>query len=175
MEMKLDAVRSSVHESVQHALKKTRKSHKEDDDDILPLDHDSSESTPQSQQHRSSSSPHPTSSSSSSSSAPVHSPPSTTATTASSSAIAGSEQHDATTTPTITSSSSSSAPQDKFSLDLNQFSSAQELEAIGMEELKTELHQRGLKCGGGLTERAARLFSVRGLAPHEYPPKSLAK
>jgi len=46
--------------------------------------------------------------------------------------------------------------------DLNKFSSAEELEVIGLEKLKAELMKLGLLCGGSLKERAQRLFSVKG-------------
>ena len=36
------------------------------------------------------------------------------------------------------------------------------LEAHGLEALKVELARLGLKCGGTLAERAARLFALRG-------------
>ncbi|VDK35520.1 unnamed protein product [Taenia asiatica] len=54
-------------------------------------------------------------------------------------------------------------------------SSAIELESFGLEVLKQALSSRGLKCGGTLSERANRLFSVRGLDPSQYPAKILAK
>ena len=38
------------------------------------------------------------------------------------------------------------------------------LESLGLDYLKHELTRRGLKCGGTLSERAARLLSVRGLS-----------
>ncbi len=40
--------------------------------------------------------------------------------------------------------------------------SAAALEAHGLEALKAELRRLGLKCGGTLAERAARLFALRG-------------
>ncbi|XP_069879335.1 splicing regulator SDE2 [Dipodomys merriami] len=60
-------------------------------------------------------------------------------------------------------------------LDLLAFGSASELEQLGLERLKWELTLRGLKCGGALQERAARLFSVRGLAPEQIDPALFAK
>ncbi|KAK1328048.1 hypothetical protein QTO34_012470 [Cnephaeus nilssonii] len=45
------------------------------------------------------------------------------------------------------------------SVDLLAFSSVAEMESLGLEKLKCELMARGLKCGGTLQERAARLFS----------------
>lgn len=44
-----------------------------------------------------------------------------------------------------------------------------------MDVLKAELMSRGVKCGGTLTERAARLFSIRGLKPDQIEPALLAK
>ncbi|XP_027967621.1 replication stress response regulator SDE2 [Eumetopias jubatus] len=60
-------------------------------------------------------------------------------------------------------------------LDLLAFSSAAELEALGLDRLKCELTALGLKCGGTLQERAARLFSVRGLARDYIDPALFAK
>ena len=44
-----------------------------------------------------------------------------------------------------------------------------------MERLKCELMALGLKCGGTLQERAARLFAVRGLAKELIDPALFAK
>jgi hypothetical protein len=41
------------------------------------------------------------------------------------------------------------------------FDSAKDLEILGLERLKTELQERGLKCGGSLSERAGRLFLLK--------------
>nr|XP_045000057.1 replication stress response regulator SDE2 [Jaculus jaculus] len=60
-------------------------------------------------------------------------------------------------------------------VDLLAFSSAAELELLGLERLKCELMALGLKCGGTLQERAARLFSVRGLAKEHIDPALFAK
>ncbi|KAL8625036.1 hypothetical protein ACOMHN_012045 [Nucella lapillus] len=60
-------------------------------------------------------------------------------------------------------------------VDLDQYSLSEDLQVLGMEQLKMELMQRGLKCGGSLEERAQRLFCVRGLAPEDIPAKLLAK
>ena len=56
-------------------------------------------------------------------------------------------------------------------LRLGMFASPQELEALGMERLKEALESLGLKCGGTLQDRAARLWSVRGKKPEEIPAK----
>ncbi|XP_036396577.1 replication stress response regulator SDE2 [Megalops cyprinoides] len=66
-------------------------------------------------------------------------------------------------------------PADDSPLDLQAVSSAAELEALGLERLKMELVGLGMKCGGTLQERAARLFSVRGLSKDEIPSALLAK
>ncbi|NWH73173.1 SDE2 regulator, partial [Piaya cayana] len=60
-------------------------------------------------------------------------------------------------------------------LDLLAFHSAAEMEALGLDKLKTELMSLGLKCGGTLKERAARLFSVRGLSRDQIDPALFAK
>ncbi|KAM5204810.1 splicing regulator SDE2 [Hipposideros larvatus] len=61
------------------------------------------------------------------------------------------------------------------SVDLLAFSSVAEVELLGLEKLKCELTARGLKCGGTLQERAARLFSVRGLAKAQIDPALFAR
>ncbi|XP_066467758.1 splicing regulator SDE2 [Tiliqua scincoides] len=58
---------------------------------------------------------------------------------------------------------------------LLEFNSVAELEAVGLEKLKLELMALGLKCGGTLQERAARLFSVRGLSRDQIDPVLFAK
>uniref|UniRef100_A0A8D0GKW8 Replication stress response regulator SDE2 n=1 Tax=Sphenodon punctatus TaxID=8508 RepID=A0A8D0GKW8_SPHPU len=60
-------------------------------------------------------------------------------------------------------------------IDLLAFSCAAELEALGLDVLKSELMSLGLKCGGTLQERAARLFSVRGLSRDQIDPALFAK
>nr|XP_004231217.1 replication stress response regulator SDE2 [Solanum lycopersicum] len=60
-------------------------------------------------------------------------------------------------------------------LNFEQFSSAAELEVLGMEKLKSELQVRGLKCGGTLQERAARLFLLKTTPLEMLPKKLLAK
>ncbi|XP_024123025.1 replication stress response regulator SDE2 [Oryzias melastigma] len=60
-------------------------------------------------------------------------------------------------------------------VDLSLVVSVQQLELLGPDVLKAELQRRGLKCGGTLQERAARLFSVRGLSPGQIDPALLAK
>ncbi|XP_053460031.1 splicing regulator SDE2 [Nycticebus coucang] len=63
----------------------------------------------------------------------------------------------------------------KETIDLLAFNSVAELELLGFEKLKCELMARGLKCGGTLQERAARLFSVRGVAKEQIDPALFAK
>ncbi|NXD78789.1 SDE2 regulator, partial [Halcyon senegalensis] len=60
-------------------------------------------------------------------------------------------------------------------IDLLAFNSAAEMEALGLDKLKMELMSLGLKCGGTLKERAARLFSVRGLSRDQINPALFAK
>lgn len=60
-------------------------------------------------------------------------------------------------------------------VDVAAVSSVEQLERLGLDVLKEELMRRGLKCGGTLAERAARLFSVRGLSPDQIDPALLAK
>ncbi|XP_036994697.2 splicing regulator SDE2 [Artibeus jamaicensis] len=72
-------------------------------------------------------------------------------------------------------SQSGSTAVDQESLDLLAFTSAAEMEMLGLEKLKCALAALGLKCGGTLRERAARLFSVRGLAREQIDPALFAK
>ncbi|XP_078254971.1 splicing regulator SDE2 [Rhinoraja longicauda] len=53
--------------------------------------------------------------------------------------------------------------------------SAEELEGLGLDRLKSQLLGLGLKCGGTLQDRAARLFSVRGLSREQMDPSLFAK
>lgn len=59
--------------------------------------------------------------------------------------------------------------------DFEDYSSATDLEELGLEKLKSLLTERGMKCGGTLQQRAERLFSVRGLDPKDIDPSLLAK
>ncbi|CAL1607440.1 unnamed protein product [Knipowitschia caucasica] len=52
-------------------------------------------------------------------------------------------------------------PEQRPLLDLDSVSCAEDLEVLGLKVLKEELQRRGLKCGGTLSQRAARLFSVK--------------
>ncbi|XP_013789473.1 protein SDE2 homolog [Limulus polyphemus] len=58
---------------------------------------------------------------------------------------------------------------------LMEYQSPQELEALGLDRLKMELMNHGLKCGGTLQQRAQRLWSIRGLEHHEIDSSLLAK
>uniref|UniRef100_A0A1D1Y4G9 UPF0667 protein C1orf55 n=1 Tax=Anthurium amnicola TaxID=1678845 RepID=A0A1D1Y4G9_9ARAE len=60
-------------------------------------------------------------------------------------------------------------------LDFEKFKSAEEMEDLGMERLKIELQARGLKCGGTLRERAARLFLLKSTPIDKLPKKLFAK
>ncbi|CAA6671561.1 unnamed protein product [Spirodela intermedia] len=60
-------------------------------------------------------------------------------------------------------------------LNFEEFNSAEELEVLGMERLKSELQAHGLKCGGTLQERAARLFLLKSTPVDKLPKKLLAK
>ncbi|KAF8379692.1 hypothetical protein HHK36_029136 [Tetracentron sinense] len=60
-------------------------------------------------------------------------------------------------------------------LNFDEFNSAAEMEVLGMERLKAELQASGLKCGGTLQERAARLFLLKTTPVEMLPKKLLAK
>ena len=60
-------------------------------------------------------------------------------------------------------------------LNLDDYSSAVELESVGAERLKSVLQSMGLKCGGTLQERAQRLFSTKGKSLEELDPCLFAK
>jgi hypothetical protein len=62
-----------------------------------------------------------------------------------------------------------------ISLEDEKWSSAVSLESLGLARLKIELQTRGLKIGGTLQERVARLWSVRGLTKDRYDTKLVAK
>lgn len=68
-----------------------------------------------------------------------------------------------------------SSLQEHEPVDLQSVDTVEELEALGLERLKAELMRRGLKCGGSLPERAARLLSIRGLSPEQIDPALVAK
>ncbi|GFH55029.1 hypothetical protein CTEN210_11505 [Chaetoceros tenuissimus] len=58
---------------------------------------------------------------------------------------------------------------------LDDYKDVKELEALGMDRLKEELYRLGLKCGGGLGERAKRLFAIKGLKKEDIPKKLRGK
>lgn len=60
-------------------------------------------------------------------------------------------------------------------VELAQYSSAAELEALGLERLKAELQRLGLKCGGSLADRAARLFLLKHTPLSQLDKKHLTK
>ena len=60
-------------------------------------------------------------------------------------------------------------------INLNETNSAAELENLGADRLKNELHSLGCKCGGSLQERAQRLFSLKGLEREQFPKKIRGK
>jgi len=59
-------------------------------------------------------------------------------------------------------------------INLSQYSTAKDVEALGMNTLKDGLEDLGLKCGGTLTQRAERLWATKGLTKEQYDPASLA-
>lgn len=87
--------------------------------------------------------------------------------------IDGSLEHKATVNED--SSPSTSVPMLEEPLNFDAFNSAAELEVLGLERLKSELQSRGLKCGGTLQERAARLFLLKSTPLDKLPKKLLAK
>ncbi|GFR50687.1 hypothetical protein Agub_g12939 [Astrephomene gubernaculifera] len=68
----------------------------------------------------------------------------------------------------------SSAPS-ASGLELEAFSSAEELEILGAERLKEALSSLGLKCGGTTKERAARLWLTRDTPLSQLDRKHFAK
>ncbi|KAJ1688147.1 hypothetical protein LUZ63_019537 [Rhynchospora breviuscula] len=60
-------------------------------------------------------------------------------------------------------------------LNFENYNSSAELEVLGMERLKSELQKNGLKCGGTLQERAARLYLLKTTPIDKLPKKILAK
>ncbi|KAG6513057.1 replication stress response regulator SDE2-like [Zingiber officinale] len=61
------------------------------------------------------------------------------------------------------------------SLNFDDYDSPDGLELLGMEQLKTLLQKYGLKCGGTLRERAARLFLLKTTPVEKLPKKVLAR
>ena len=58
---------------------------------------------------------------------------------------------------------------------LDNYTSAEELESLGLDRLKQELMTRGLKCGGTLQQRAQRLFATKGVPLDQLDPSFFAK
>ncbi|CAM8963788.1 unnamed protein product [Rhodiola kirilowii] len=68
-----------------------------------------------------------------------------------------------------------SVPEEDRPIDFDEYDSAAAMEVLGMERLKSELQAHGLKCGGTLQERAARLFLLKTTPVEKLPKKLLAK
>lgn len=64
---------------------------------------------------------------------------------------------------------------DNSPINLSDFSTPAELEAVGLAKLKIELARHGLKCGGSLSERAARLFLLKGTSVDKLDQKHCSK
>ena len=58
-------------------------------------------------------------------------------------------------------------------IDLSGYTSASELEVLGMEILKAQLMLKGLKAGGSLTQKAERLFLLKSTPLEMIPKKHL--
>eukprot|EP00056_Hartaetosiga_gracilis_P012478 m.199172 g.199172 ORF g.199172 m.199172 type:complete len:519 (+) comp13694_c5_seq1:1023-2579(+) len=61
------------------------------------------------------------------------------------------------------------------SVDLDPYTSASQLENLGMDRLKSGLMACGLKVGGTLQQRAQRLFSTKGVPKEQWPKSIKAK
>ncbi|KAF5208383.1 Replication stress response regulator sde2 [Thalictrum thalictroides] len=75
----------------------------------------------------------------------------------------------------ITAIESSSTSKSEKPLNFDDYNSAEDMEVLGMEGLKAELQAHGLKCGGTLQERAARLFLLKTTPLEKLPKKLVAK
>jgi hypothetical protein len=75
----------------------------------------------------------------------------------------------------LNSQDSSLPPSDPVSIDLDLYSSVEELASVGPDILKSTLQLLGLKCGGTLQQRAERLYSVKGKPREEWSTSILAK
>ncbi|CAG2235402.1 Replication stress response regulator SDE2 [Mytilus edulis] len=60
-------------------------------------------------------------------------------------------------------------------VNLDDYNSTEDLQALGLDRLKLALIDRKMKCGGNLEQRAERLFSVKGLTEDQIPPSLLSK
>ena len=67
------------------------------------------------------------------------------------------------------------AQQSQEPVDVASFDTAQQLEGVGMDRLKAELQRHGMKCGGTMSERAARLFLLKSTSVKDLDRKNLAK
>ncbi|KAJ9539272.1 hypothetical protein OSB04_032005 [Centaurea solstitialis] len=72
-------------------------------------------------------------------------------------------------------STENACPKLEKPLNFDEFNTALEMEVLGIERLKSELQERGLKCGGTLQERASRLFLLKTTPVDRLPKKLLAK
>lgn len=52
-------------------------------------------------------------------------------------------------------------------IDLSGYNTVENLEQLGLDKLKMALMKKGVKCGGSLKERAARLFLIKDLPPEQ--------
>jgi hypothetical protein len=64
---------------------------------------------------------------------------------------------------------------DPIHLESPEYATISALEGLGLDRLKFELHLRGLKVGGTLTQRAERLLAVRGVKPKKIDKRLKAK
>ena len=72
--------------------------------------------------------------------------------------------------------SSSATPQEgRPPIVLERLQRVEQLVDLGLEPLKCELSRRGLKCGGTLEQRAARLWATKGKPRAEWDKSILAK
>lgn len=69
----------------------------------------------------------------------------------------------------------SKVTQQQEPVDIASFDNAKQLESVGMDTLKAELQRHGMKCGGTVSERAARLFLLKGKTAKDIDRKHLAK
>lgn len=66
------------------------------------------------------------------------------------------------------------APVPAQHVTLESYETPQELEALGLDALKAQLQSHGLKCGGTLGERAARLFLLKSTPRDQLEAKHFA-
>lgn len=60
-------------------------------------------------------------------------------------------------------------------LNLDKYETIEQLEALGIDRLKSALMAMDCKCGGSAHERAERLFSLKGLERKDFPTKVRTK